>query len=155
MVTCRGQAEIFGKSVQKDNIITVNWHMPASFRPPLYALSIGKTRFSLGLIRSSRCFAVNFVDYLMKDAALICGSESGMSTDKFRKAGLSKTECQAIDCPRIKGCLAFLECEVVNEVDAGDHVIFIGKIIKKELLNESKRLFHVGDTRFIGVGPED
>lgn len=51
LVTCR----------DKDNIITLDWHTPLSFYPMMYAISVGKTRYSLELIRKSKCSVVNFI----------------------------------------------------------------------------------------------
>ena len=148
LITCRGHAEVMGRRLNKDNIITVNWHMPASFKPPLYAISIGKDRFSLGLIRSSGCFVVNFMDFSHKDAAQLCGTTTGSHTDKFRETGLSPVQADRVDCPLLGEALASLECEVIHEADAGDHVIFIGKVLGSTYAGEGNRLFHTGN-RFV------
>jgi len=34
----------------------------------------------------------------------------------------------ATGAPIIEGCLAYLDCRVVDAVDAGDHTIFLGKV---------------------------
>lgn len=141
LATSRADVEILGKKVLKDNIMTIAWHMPVSFKPFLYAISVGKTRFSCKLIKKSRVFAVNFMDANSEKAAVYCGSISGEHIDKFKEGKIEKEESSAIDCPRIRGATAYLECEVVNEVDAGDHIIFIGNVIKSEEKRTGKRLF--------------
>jgi len=151
LITCRGHSHILGNKTLKDNIITVDWHMPVSFKPSLYGISIGKNRFSLDLIKSSKCFIVNFIDYSLKDAALHCGTTAGVHADKFKDTGLKKEEGDKVDCPRIGEALAYLECEVINEVDAGDHILFIGKIIGGEHLKDGNRLFHTTGKEFIEV----
>tara|TARA_Y100000310_G_scaffold161488_1_gene161369 strand:+ start:72 stop:560 length:489 start_codon:yes stop_codon:yes gene_type:complete len=140
LVTSREEMDIFGKKEIKDNIITIAWHMPVSFNPNLYAVSVGKTRFSAEIIKKSKAFAVNFVGLLLKEQVLLCGTKSGMHIDKFSETGLTKEECESIDCPRIKEALGYIECEVINEVDAGDHIIFIGKVLNSELKKDGKRL---------------
>ena len=140
LVTSREEMDIFGKKEIKDNIITIAWHMPVSFNPNLYAVSIGKTRFSAEIIKKSKAFAVNFVGPLLKEQVLFCGTKSGMHIDKFSEAKLTKEECESIDCPRIKEALGYIECEVINEVDAGDHIIFIGKVLNSNIKKDGKRL---------------
>jgi len=140
LVSCREEMDIMGKKQVKDNIITLAWHMPVSFNPNLYAISVGKTRFSCEVIKKSKAFVVNFVPFSLKDKALICGTKSGAHIDKFEEAGLSKEEASNVDCPRIKEALAYIECEVVEEVDAGDHIIFIGKVLNSKVKREGKRL---------------
>jgi len=127
----------------KDNIMTLSWHSPVSFNPELYAVMIGKERFSYGLIHESKVFVVNFMPYKLKKEVLFCGRISGENIDKFKETGLIKEEAETIDCCRIKQALACLECEVINEIDAGDHVIFIGKVLKTVSKREEKRVFQV------------
>ncbi|MFH1642797.1 MAG: flavin reductase family protein [Nanoarchaeota archaeon] len=141
LVSSRSHMEIMGKDIEKDDIITIAWHMPVSFDPQLYAVSIGKTRYSCGLIQKSKSFVVNFVSPDLKDQAIFCGTHSGDHIDKFKDSGLTIEEASSIDCGRIKEALGYLECEVINEVDAGDHIIFLGKVISSDLKKTGKRLF--------------
>jgi flavin reductase (DIM6/NTAB) family NADH-FMN oxidoreductase RutF len=129
----------------RDNVFTLAWNMPVSFDPPLYAISAGKTRYSTHLIKESKVFVVNFMPYEMADAVLFCGTHSGEHMDKFKQAGLEKEEASKIDCPRLKQALGYLECQVVNEIDAGDHIIFIGKVLDMKLKKEGKRIFQHGN----------
>jgi len=122
--------------------------MRTSISPELYAISIGKTRYSLGLIKKSKVFVVNFMPYYLRDAILYCGRTSGVITDKFKETGLHKEEAESVDCPRIAEAIAYLECEVVTEVEAGDHVILIGKVIRSLLKKEEKRIFHIEGNDF-------
>ena len=133
----------------KDNIITLAWHMPVSFEPKLYAIAIGKTRFSAGMINKSKAFVVNFVPFSLKDKALVCGTKTGAHIDKFEESGLTKEESDSVDCARIKEALGYMECEVVNEVDCGDHTIYIGKVLHSNVKKDEKRLMQK-DKDFVG-----
>jgi flavin reductase (DIM6/NTAB) family NADH-FMN oxidoreductase RutF len=148
LVTTRANVDIMGREQSKDDIITLAWHMPTSFNPTLYAISVGKTRFSSKLIKTSKVFAVNFMPSSLKKEIIYCGSMSGEHLDKFKETRLDKVEAETIDCPRIKQAMGYLECEVVKEIDTGDHVIFVGKVLKSELVNEEKRLYHIGGDKF-------
>ncbi len=148
LVTARGEAEIMGKKAQKDNIITLAWHTPLSFEPQLYGISLGKTRFTTKLIQESKVFAVNFIKHELKDKALFCGRSTGASVDKFEKTGLTKEECESIDCCRIEEADAVLECEVTDQFDTGDHIFFVGKVSKTARKGSGKRLHYLGDERF-------
>ena len=131
-----------GRIEQKDNIITIDWHTPLSFEPMLYGIVIGKNRFSLELIRKSGVFVVNFMPYSKEKEVLYCGRNSGQFKDKFKETGLTKGECRTIDCSRIKESTAYLECEIINEIETGDHIMFIGKVVNFKKNNDTKRLFH-------------
>ncbi len=117
--------------------------MPVSFSPPLYAICVGKTRLSHELISKSKAFVVNFVPYALKKEVLFCGRHSGRNLDKFKETGLKKEKAAKVDCPRIVQALATLECSVLQQIDAGDHTIFIGKILNAQFKKKDKRLFHL------------
>lgn len=148
LVTCRGKVEILGRVKEKDNIISVAWHTPLSVEPFMYAIAVGKTRFSLKLIKESGVFAVNFISKKMQEEVVYCGRHSGEHLDKFSETGLKKEECEKIDCPRLADALGYLECEVVDEIETGDHVLFIAKVINSKLEKEDKRLFHITGNEF-------
>jgi len=136
------------KEEEKDNIFAVSWHTPVSFDPPLYAISVGKKRHSLELISKGKSFVVNFMPYSMKKETLLAGRVSGEHINKFEKIGLESEEAEAIDCPRVKNALAYLECEVVQEIEAGDHIIFIGKALKVGKNKKGKRVYQVQGDKF-------
>jgi len=140
LLTCRAEG--------KDNVMTLDWHTPLSFQPMMYAVSIGKTRYSLELVRKSKVFVVNFVPKELEKAVLYCGRYSGRNIDKFKEAGLEKEKAETIDCPRISGALGYLECQVEKEIEVGDHILFIAKVTKANLKKEGKRLFHLFGDKF-------
>ncbi|RMF06865.1 flavin reductase family protein [Candidatus Woesearchaeota archaeon] len=148
LVTSRDEAEIMGRKQKKDNIITVAWHTPLSHNPFLYGIAIGKTRFSRQLIDNSRVFAVNFIGEHLKDAAVKAGTVSGMHTDKFAYCGLTKKECEKIDAPRIGEACAWIECEVVEAIETGDHIFYVGRVVNSVAEKNEKRLFQLGGMAF-------
>ena len=148
LITSRSRINVLGKEIEKDNAMTVDWHMPVSFTPQLYAIAIGTTRFTHKLIQESRAFVVNFMPYSMKEQAVYCGRHTGEHRDKLKEAGIEIYEAENVDCGRVKGAVGYLECEVIQEIEAGDHTIFIGKVVHAELMEGGKRLFHIDMDEF-------
>ena len=142
LVCTSGTIDMMGKKRKIDNIITIDWHMPVSFNPPLYCISVGKNRFSLKLIRHSRCFSVNFMSHEYEKALVFCGVNSGVNVDKFKETKLTKVECIKIDTNYVKEAESVYECEVVDEIEAGDHVIFVGKIIHSQKHDDKRRILN-------------
>ena len=132
----------------KDNVMTLDWHCPLSFDPMFYAVSIGKTRYSLELVKKSKVFVVNFMSKDFEKEILFCGRNSGKDIDKFKETGLEKEEAKIIDCPKIKQAIGYLECQVEKEIEVGDHILFVAKVLKAELKREEKRLFHLFKDKF-------
>lgn len=143
LVSVTAEIELMGKKIEKNNLIALDWHMPLSFDPMLYAISVGKNRFSLELIRNAGVFAINFMSYLHKDKVLECGRKTGYKIDKFNEIGFHALNCDKIDCVRVGEALAHMECEIINEIEAGDHILFIGKVVYSKEHKKGKRLFHL------------
>jgi len=132
----------------KDNIFALDWHTPLSFEPKIYAISVSPLRFSHYLISKSKVFVVNFMDRKYEKQMWFCGSNSGKHIDKFKETGLEKQESEKINCPCIKQALAFFECKVTKQIKAGDHTLFIAKVVKESFKEHNKRLFHIHTDNF-------
>lgn len=148
LVTSRGKGEAFGKIVEKDNIITIDWHTQISSNPPLYGIAVHKKRFSYQLIEESKIFAINYMSKSFERAAIICGTKSGSHIDKWKEAGLAKEECDKIDCPFIKEASGHIECEVESSYEIGDHTLFVGKVVFADIKEKGERLIHLGGNEF-------
>ncbi len=131
---------------RKSNIITLAWAMPGSHDPKLMCISVGKTRFSHGLIKESKEFAINVPTAEMKDVILGCGSVSGRKIDKFSKFGLTTITAQSVKVPLIGECAAHLECKVINDFPVGDHTVFTGEVMAASAVED-----FLGENRAINL----
>jgi len=113
----------------KPNIITLAWTMPTSFKPPLVAISVGHKRFSHQLIGETKEWVINVPPWKLLKKVELCGIRSGRVIDKFSLAGLTALPSERVRPPRIKECIAHLECRLQNEIRAGDHTIFVGEVV--------------------------
>lgn len=137
----------------KRNIITLAWSMPVSFSPPMVAVSIGFQRESYRMIMESGEFVVNVPSSKLAKEVLLCGTISGRDFDKFTKAGLTAAPARKVRAPVIAECLAHLECKVEKAVEAGDHMVFIGRVLEAYAegdFAERRRevLLHLGGDKF-------
>ncbi len=137
----------------RDNIITLAMCHVFSFKPPLIGVGIAPRRFSYGLFKESKDFAVNIPDKTMLRAVQICGSRSGRDVDKFAASGLTKEKAEKIASPLIAECPVNIECVKVKEVEAGDHTWFVGEIVAARGSAEYRRsdmILFWNDYRVIG-----
>jgi flavin reductase (DIM6/NTAB) family NADH-FMN oxidoreductase RutF len=142
------------------NIITIAWLMPVSVIPPLLAFSIKPTRYSYRLIHMSGEFVVNVGSLDLAQSALFCGRCSGQNVDKFAETGLTPGKARFVQPPIIQECLAHLECNLVHDIQAGDHHILTAEVLAAYAqtgvlteegfydLNRVQPLLHVGRDRF-------
>jgi flavin reductase (DIM6/NTAB) family NADH-FMN oxidoreductase RutF len=112
----------------KKNIITIGMFAFFSGNPTLVGIGLAPARYSYDLIRKSREYVVNTVDEKLIEALRICGEHSGRDTDKFRKAKLTPVKGVKVNAPYIQESPVNIECKVVQEVETGDHVWFIGEV---------------------------
>ena len=159
LVSCLGKAE-----GGNPNIIALAWVMPASSTPPLVAISVSPQRHSHKLIEESGEFIINIPTLELLQSTYACGTFSGRSYDKFKKAGLTPMPAKKVKTPAIKECIAHLECTVEDQIKTGDHTIFVGKIIEAYAdhavftesydLKNARILFHNGGNNFAILDPK-
>ncbi len=148
LISSAAKMDIAGKDIEKKDVMTACWHTPLSFEPMMYGVSIGKERYSLKLIRKSGVFVVNFMPSSQKDNLLFCGSHSGEHIDKFEETGLTAEPCEKAHGVKIGEALGWLECEVVDEIETGDHIFFVGRVVHANSQEAGKRLFQTGNMEF-------
>ncbi len=135
----------------KANPITLGWTMIVSGTPPMMAISVAKTHYSVEAITHSRAFTIAFPSSEMADAALFFGSRSGRDTDKFAEFECKTGPAKAIDSVLLAEAVANFECTLESETVAGDHIIFVGKVVSSHTNTEpKKRLYTVGPGHKLG-----
>jgi flavin reductase (DIM6/NTAB) family NADH-FMN oxidoreductase RutF len=157
LVSCIGKAG-------KPNITTLAWAMPTSINPPLLAISLAPKRHSHTLIEESGEFIVNIPTLELLQAVYACGSFTGRSFDKFKKANLTPMPAKKVKAPAIRECIAHLECSVDSKFTTGDHTVFVGKILEAYAdmgvftesydLKKARMLFHAGGNNFAILDPK-
>jgi len=128
-----------------ENLLPLDWHLPLSFFPKLYGISLESRNYSSELIRKSGAFAVNFMPYEFEPAILTAGRTSGRTADKFAITNLSRKEGEALPLPVLVDAMGVLECTVVQILETGDHTLFVGKVVHEMLAPENRKpqLYHV------------
>ncbi|MBI1970057.1 flavin reductase family protein [Candidatus Woesearchaeota archaeon] len=130
-VTARAETEIFGRVMEKDTVAAMPWHMVVSNNPLHYAISVPKEHFLAELIEKGKCFIVHFMPRSMEEKRDACLQNNGKFLDKFLQAGFRRVEASRVDAPRIRNALGYLECELLEKVEHGNHYLFIGKVVEK------------------------
>jgi len=103
---------------------TVNAFSSVSLDPPLALVCVDHKASSLSILDQAGTFAVNVLHADQEDMAR---RFTVKSPDRFE--GLA---CETWDrgVPILPGCMANFELETYRSLDAGDHRIFIGRILK-------------------------
>lgn len=116
--------------------LTASWVSQVSFEPPLVMVALGRERFSSRILRQGKKFVVHVLEEGQERlAGSFASDESG-----DRLGGVSIVEPQTTGAPVLADALAYLDCEVTEAVDAGDHTLFIGRVVGGGVLREGKPL---------------
>lgn len=129
LVSVRAPARVIGPEEVRDNIGVIDWHMPVSIRPMKYSISVHNDDSIKRMISRAGNFVVNFMGLSQESIVLSCEMHDGLFVDLFEKNNLTKADSDYIESPRIKEAQVVLECEVEQELESGDHTIFIGKVV--------------------------
>jgi len=133
------------------NPVTLGWTMIVSGNPPMMAIAVASRHYSIGTIRHSKCFTIAYPSSEMADAALFFGSRSGRDVDKFAKFECKTEPAKAIDSVLLAEAVANFECTLESETEAGDHIIFVGKVVSSHTNTEpKKRLYTIGPGHKLG-----
>ncbi|TMV09075.1 cag pathogenicity island protein Cag11 [Ruegeria sediminis] len=116
---------------QKDGTprgFTANSFSSVSLDPPLLLVCLAKTAHSCDVFAQAPHFAVNILSDAQKE---ISGVFASRSAEKF--AG-THWHAGPYELPLIDGALATFACARHRLVDAGDHLILIGRVLRHEVI---------------------
>lgn len=102
---------------------TANSFSSVSLDPPLVLVCVAKTASSCPVFRAAKGYAVNILAEGQREVSRTFASRSA---DKFSAVGWRK---ERTGSPILDGAAAWLDCELHDTVDAGDHVILIGRVL--------------------------
>ncbi len=120
---------IVSGTIERPNVMTADWVVPLSFNPPMCGVAIGHTRFTKKLIDEHKEFVVAVPTIELLKDVWIAGTVSGANVDKREKLSITFVPSKKVKAPSIKECQANLECKVVNAIETGDHVFYVGEIV--------------------------
>ena len=133
------------------NPVTLGWTMFVSGQPPMMAIAVAGKHYSIETIRHSKCFTICYPSSEMANAVLFFGSKSGRDLDKFAEFNCPNEPAREIDSVLLTDAVANFECTLESETVAGDHIIFVGKVVQSHVNTEpKKRLYTIGPGHKMG-----
>ena len=142
----------YNLETQQPNLMTISWTIALDFNHHI-ALCTGPWNYSFDLIMKTKECVVAIPPASMAETVVKIGDISGKDCDKFEKFGIKQLEAEKTDAPLIDGCVANLECKVVDFVKKyGLIILEVVNVWENEELKDEK-LFHAyGDGKFVKDG---
>lgn len=118
------------------NGMIVSWVSQVSYDPPLIMVAIHPSRYSHNMVKQSGCFALHI---LSKNQADLIGLFKGSDpASKFKNIQWNKGN--ETGCPILKQCIAYMECEVTESHNPGNHTLFVGKVKDADIVLDDEPL---------------
>jgi len=107
--------------------VTISAYMTVSWNPPLVLVSVDTVSQSRDYITESSCYAVNFLSHLQEFLAERFAGRAPLVNARFE--GVAH-HFEATGAPILDGGLGWLDCRVEQTIDAGDHTLFLGRVVR-------------------------
>ena len=107
------------------NGFTASWVTQGSFEPPLVVMAVRSDSTSNAIIQRTGRFSLNVLKADQKDLAAVFFKPQKAIGGRFDAAPFSLGE---LGLPILDGAIGAVECELVGQVAAGDHTVFVGEV---------------------------
>jgi flavin reductase (DIM6/NTAB) family NADH-FMN oxidoreductase RutF len=128
---------------QQQNLMTLNWATQLSFDPKLVGISVEHEALTHTLISESRAFSLSIID--REDRAIVRKFTKPVDADTLN--AFPRIE-RSTGSPILAQAVAWLDCQVRQEVPVGGHTLFIGEVVDAGFAkDEATPVLRMEDTR--------
>ena len=124
--------------------LTASSFQSLSLSPPLVLWSLQRKSPNVEAFAAARHFAVNVLAEAQVELSRRFASRRD---DKFEEGAWAPGSTGA---PVLTGCAAVFECETVSQQEAGDHLLFIGRVVALGEAALPPLVFQAGHYRLLG-----
>ncbi len=130
------------KDGDSHHAFTGSWLSQCSMKPPRLMLGLRHGTNSLDMIRHGKVFSVN---WMSKDDKKVLEQFFKATPANGNRFGELTYQTKKTGAPVLDKALSFVECEVADIHEAGDHSIVVGEVVNAELRSNDAPLI-MGDT---------
>jgi len=134
----------YDKKNKRPSGMIAGWSMQCSSNPYMFAIALWKKGYTHKLIQQTKEFVIAIPNKKIEKAIEIFGTTHGDKVDKFELTKLKTLSAKHIRPPLLADATTNLECRVEQEIDPGDHIIFIGRVLAAYADEKGKVLLNMG-----------
>ena len=127
VVCVKNKKTIYGKTVNSFNSLSLN--------PPMVLFSLGNYSSSINQFLKTKFLSINILSNKQKKLSANFAS----TTPKLENIDFIEGKNETVIIP---DCIANLECELIDKIKRGDHIIFICKILELQSNDKLKPLVY-------------
>ena len=112
------------------NLMAVARGATCCSKPPAVSVSLRKATYKHAWVVRRRAFTVNIPSVVCAGAADLVGAFSGLGDgDSCAAAGLTAVPSDLVDAPHVREFPLNPECRLVDSLQLGRHMLFVGEIV--------------------------
>jgi flavin reductase (DIM6/NTAB) family NADH-FMN oxidoreductase RutF len=120
--------------------VLTSWVQQCSFNPPQTTVAVNKERDILSYLVVGATLTLNILGEENKELVSHFGKGVAPGQDAF--AGLSVRREDSF-APVLSDCLGYLDCRVVSQLEAGDHVLLVAEVVQGDLFTQGRPAVHI------------
>jgi len=142
-VTNVGLISSFGKN--GSNIMACEWTHLLSYSPGLVGVCIGKGKLTAENIRQNKQFGISIASVDQTEASSASGMPAKINKiEMLKELGFEIKKGKKTSVVLVGGAALNIECELVKEIELGDHIMFVGEIVAAEVGKDEPLAYHKG-----------
>lgn len=127
----------------KPNGTVTKCFMKCSYEPRMLAVSLAKGGYTHNLIEASKEFLIAVPNKELEAELDFFATMKGAEIDKFKATKIKTEPAKIIKSPLLSDATINFECHLASQIDAGDHVVFIGRVLASHINKDKKVLLHM------------
>ncbi len=132
--------------------MTISWTMAIDFSQHI-VITTGEWNYSFRAIMNTRECVVCIPPVTMLETVVRIGDVSGANIDKFNMFGPTPLPAVTVNAPLIDGCIACLECKVVDCIEKYGFIIMkVTRVTVNPDCHDRRMIHAIGDGSFVADG---
>jgi len=119
--------------------LTISSFETISLKPLITLISIDKNAESLNVFLKAIGWTISLLNEEQEEISKFFSNKDIPQSERF-KSPFPKSNFLKI--PYIENAIGYIECIYYKSIEMGDHILFFGKVVNVEMLNEKKPLIY-------------
>lgn len=135
-----GVGVLTAQSNGSESAMLASWFQQAAFDPPMISVAVNNSRPIASLIKDSKSFCLSVFHTNQKElfAHFAKGFEPG--ANPFDGINVARKTTQ---CAILQDAMVYLDCELVSVTEAGDHSLYLGRVVDAGILDDGNSMVHM------------
>ena len=124
---------------EQQNAFIATTVMQVTAEPAKIMVACNKNNFTMPLIRQTKAFSASVIKQSYKPTTMgTFGFRTGKDFNKFEHCNEfifgENTQVPIVE----EDCMAWFECKLVDEMDVGTHILFVGEVLEARVIAEEE-----------------